>query len=180
MATTSIGTSELRIVRKYPGIALQRVWKNVNTTVLSDHIKSAWYTAVHEIIPTNERLTAIHLTTTTSCVRCGATDTLLHRLISCEEGSVIWTWTKTRIAAILRINPTHIPGEWTLRPTFHHRPPEKHAAIIWIVAHLVAYRLQTQRRLSLTDYMDFLQRTRWKEYHRTPKTLTVGRYLDVL
>ena len=105
MATTSIGTSELRIVRKYPGIALQRVWKNVNTTVLSDHIKSAWYTAVHEIIPTNERLTAIHLTTTTSCVRCGATDTLLHRLISCEEGSVIWTWTKSQDSG----NTMHTP-----------------------------------------------------------------------
>jgi len=36
----------------------------------------------------------IHLTTTTSCVRCGATDTLPHRLIACEEGPVIWTWTK--------------------------------------------------------------------------------------
>jgi len=180
MATTSIGTSELRIVRKYTGIAWQRVWTNVHTTGFSDHIKSAWYTAVHEIIPTNERLAAIHLTTTTSCVRCGATDTLLHRLISCEEGSVIWTWTKTRMAAILRIVPTHIPEEWTLRPNFHHWPLQKQAAIIWIVAHLVAYRLQTQQRLSLTDYMDFFQRASWKEYHRTPKTPTVRRYLDML
>ena len=111
---------------------------------------------------------------------CGATDTLLHRIISCDEGSVIWTWTKTRMAAILRIVPTHIPEEWTLRPNFHHWPLQKQAAIIWIVAHPVAYRLQTQRRLSLTDYMDFLQGARWKEYHRTPKTPTVGRYLDEL
>jgi len=123
MATTSNGTSELRIARKYPGIAWQRVWKNVHTTGLSDPIKSTWYAAIHEIIRTNERLAAIHLTTTTSCVRCGATDTPLHRLIACEEGPVIWTWTKTRIAAILRIHLTHIPGECTLRPTFHHCPP---------------------------------------------------------
>jgi len=34
MATTSIGTSELRIVRKYPGIAWQQVWTNVHTTGL--------------------------------------------------------------------------------------------------------------------------------------------------
>jgi len=122
MATTSNGTSELRIARKYPGIAWQRVWKNVHTTGLSDRIKSTWYATIHEIIPTNERLAAIHLTTTTSCVRCGSTDTLLHRLIACEERPVIWTWTKTRIAAILRIHPTHIPGEWNLRPTFHHCP----------------------------------------------------------
>jgi hypothetical protein len=28
---------------------------------------------------------------------------------------------------------------------------------------------QSQRRLSLTDYMDLLQRARWKDYHRAPK-----------
>jgi len=83
-------------------------------------------------------------------------NTLMHRLIACEEGPVIWTWTKSRIAAILHIHPKHIPGEWILRPTFHHWLPQKQVAIIWIVAHLVAYRLQTQRRLSLTDYMEFL------------------------
>jgi hypothetical protein len=75
------------------------------------------------------------------------------------------------------------PGEWTLSPTFHHwppPPPKKQAALTWIVAHLVAYRRQTQQHLSLNDYMDFLQRARWKEYHRAPKTPTVGRYLHVL
>ena len=59
-------------------------------------------------------------------------------------------------------------------------PPKKQAAIIWIMANIVAYRLQTQRRLSLTDYMDFLQRARCKEYHRALKTPTAGRYLNVL
>jgi hypothetical protein len=78
MATMSNGNSELRIARKYPGIAWQRVWTNVHTAGLSDTIKSTWYAAIHEIIPTNERLAAIRLTTTTSCVRRGATDTLLH------------------------------------------------------------------------------------------------------
>ena len=160
MANRGNGTSELRIARKYPGIAWQRVWTNLHTTGLSDPIKSSWYAAIHEIIPTNERLAAIHLTAITSCVRCGATDTLLHRLIDCEEGPVILNWTKTRIAAIRRIHPKHIPGEWTLRPTFHHWPSQKQAAIIWIVAHLVAYRLQTQRRLSLADCMDSLKRAR--------------------
>ena len=121
MAITSNVTSELRIARKYPGIAW-RVWTSVHTTGLSDPIKSTWNAAIHEIIPTNVLLAAIHLTTITSCVRCGAIDTLLHRLIACEERPVIWTWTKTRIAAILRIHPTHIPGEWNLRPTFHHCP----------------------------------------------------------
>jgi len=110
MNTKSNGTSEPRIVRKYPGIAWQRVWTNVHTTGISDRITLTWYPAINEIIPTNKRLAAIHITTTTSCVRCRATDTLLHRLIACEEGPVIWTWTNTRIAATLRKHPTHTRG----------------------------------------------------------------------
>ena len=39
LATTGNGTNKLRIARKYPGIAWQRVWTNVHTTGLSDPIK---------------------------------------------------------------------------------------------------------------------------------------------
>ena len=131
-------------------MAWQRVWTNLHTTGHSDSINSTWYAAIHDILPANERLATIHLTTTKSCARCRATDTLLHTLIACEEGQVIWNWTKTRLAAILCVHPKHIPGEWTLRPNFHHWPSQKHAAIRWIVAHLVAYRLQTHRRLFLS------------------------------
>jgi hypothetical protein len=60
------------------------------------------------ILPTNERLAAIHLTPTTACSRCGDTDTVLHRISRCQVGPLIWTWTKARIAAILRVpSPTH-------------------------------------------------------------------------
>jgi len=69
--------------------------------------------------------------------------------------------------------------EWTLRPDFQIRLPQKQKAVIWILAHLVAYRLQSQRRLSLLDYMDFLRRVRWRLYNGTqcPKT---GKYLAIL
>ena len=87
---------------------------------------------------------------------------------------------KSQDSDTLRAHPKHISEEWTLHPIFHYWPPQKQAAIVRIVAHLVEFRLQTQRRLSLADYMDFLKRVRWKEHHRATKTLTVGRYLDVL
>ena len=81
-------------------------------------------------------------------------------------------------------NTTHTPQTHTRRvdptPDFPPLASPKQAAIIWIMAHLEAYRLQTQRGLSLTEYMEFLQRARWKENHWTPKKPTVGRYLDVL
>jgi hypothetical protein len=170
-------TSELRIARKYPRISWQRVWAILHAAGLPDSIKSTWYAAIHDVIPTNERLAAIHLTNMTSCSRSGAADTLLHRLTECEKGPAIWTWTRARITAILRVHPEYISEEWTLRPIFRYWPPQTQAAIAWIVVHLVAYRLQTQRRLSLADYMEFLKRARWKECYRATKKPTVGRFL---
>jgi len=59
-------------------------------------------------------------------------------------------------------------------------PPHMHAAILWILAHLVHYRLQTHRSLSLRKYMDFLQRSCWKAYQQVRTRPKQGRYLDVL
>ena len=170
----------MRIVRKYPTLPWQRVWANLHLAGLSDKTKLKRYAAIQDILPTNERLATINLATTTTCSRCGTTDTLQHRITECEEGAVIWNWTRARIAAILRVEKKYVSEEWTLRPTFHFWPPQRHAAIVWMIAHLVVYRLQNQRRLSLTDYMDFLHRARWKEYHRQTKRSVVGKYLDVL
>ena len=58
-------------------------------------------------------------------------------------------------------------------------PPQRHASVIWIVAHFVYYRLQNNRRLSLRDYIDFVKRARWKQIEQTGRTNT-GRYLEVL
>ena len=47
---------------------------------------------------------------------------LIHYFIDWLRGR-----TKTRMAAILRIHPKHIPGEWTIRPNFHYWPPPTEA-----------------------------------------------------
>jgi hypothetical protein len=74
---------------------------------------------------------------------CGNTDSLQHRLTQCVEGSVIWNWTHTRLAAITHTDSRHIPEEWTLRPDFHFWPPPKQAALLWILANLVEYQTQS-------------------------------------
>jgi len=67
-------------------------------------IKSTWYAAIQGIIPTNERLDAISLVDTNSCMRCRKNDSLKHRITECKEGPVIWNWTRARTAALLRVN----------------------------------------------------------------------------
>ena len=158
---------EIRIVTKYPNTAWGRVWKNLHSNALPTTIISTWYVTIHDTVSTNARLAAIHLTPTSTCPNCGLEDTIQHRITDCGEGPITWNWTQTRLGMILRMNPTYIPKEWTTRPDFTLWPPQRHAAFLWIIAQLVHYRLQTHRRLSLSDFKDFLRRSRWKPRPRT-------------
>ena len=49
-----------------------------------------------------------------------------------------------------------------------------------MIAHLVEYRMQRQRRLSLSDYIDFLRRARWKDYQKAARQQIVGNYLNII
>jgi hypothetical protein len=139
-----------------------------------------WYEAIHDIIPTNQRLAAINMVPNMNCTTCGDTDTIAHRLNKCKEGPVIWNWIKARMAAILRVHPSCIQEKWLCVPTYTIWPAQKQNAITCIVAHFVYYRLQTQRRQSLKELMDFLHRARWKVYHHPRRKCQMGRYLEVL
>jgi hypothetical protein len=133
--------SAIRIVRKFPDTNWERVWKNLHASVVSDTIKSTWHTAIHGIIPTNERLAAINLTATSECSKCGQTDSLQHRIPECGEGPIIWNWASKTLGIMLRMNHKYIPQDWTLRPAFHHWPAQRQAAILWLLAHFVHCRL---------------------------------------
>jgi hypothetical protein len=172
--------SELRIVRKFPSMNWKRVWKNLHASAAPVAIKSTCCTVIHGLTPTNERLAAINFTDTITCTSCGHLDSQQHRITQCGEGPIIWTLTKKISCVIIRMNHRYIPQDWTLRPAFQHWPAQKQAAVLWILAHLVHYRLQTERRLSLLDYVDFLLRARCKFYHQARRPIVTGSYLDVL
>jgi hypothetical protein len=154
-------TSELRIVKKNPGFPWGRIWTNLHAAMVPDMVKSAWYALIHDIVPTNNRLAAIRLTATSSCARCGEPESILHAITECMEGRLIWTWTRVGLGMILRMDPRHLPPDWPIRPAFQSWSPQKQAAMLWIIAHLVYHRLQSNRPLSLKDFMDFLRRARW-------------------
>jgi hypothetical protein len=178
LAANSEDVTSLRITRKYPATPWKRAWRNLHTAEASDTVISTWYQAIHDILPTNERLETIRLTDTSLCVKCRKTDTIQHRIVERGEGPLIWHWTRTKIATILKMDPRSIPVEWTVSPDAQIRHPQNQTAVMWLIAHLVAYRLQPQRRLSMIDYMEFLRRARWRLYNitRRPKR---GKYLDI-
>jgi hypothetical protein len=122
MAEAERETPEMRVTQKHPTVPWTRVWNILHTAWVSEHIKSLWYTVIHDLIPTNEHLAAIHLTETDRCSQCGKVDTLQHRLTDYGQGVLIWNWTRARIAALLCMDTRIIPDEWPLRPTFQFWP----------------------------------------------------------
>ena len=159
MERAATGNSEIRIIKQLPQVDWNLVWKNLHTAPISETLKSAWYNIIHDLIPTKERLAAIHLADSNLCDKCAKTDTLIHRLTDCSPSADIWHWTRIRLAIISRTDQRYIPIEWINRPHFHLWPPQRHKATMWIIAHLV-WCITKEHRLSLTDYIDFLRRAK--------------------
>jgi hypothetical protein len=149
--------ADMSITRFWPNTDWETVWKNLHPAPVSGTTKAVWYRILHDIIPTNERLHKIGLSSTDQCRRCDKKDTIQHRLIECGNGEIVWKWTRQKIATMLRMDPRYIPPEWILRPHFKLWPPQRHRAILWVLAQLVLYRVHQRRPLTLNDYMDFLR-----------------------
>jgi hypothetical protein len=118
-------TSELpvmRITRLWDNTDWTTVWSNIHGTPVHEDIKMDCYRAVLDIVPTQDRLHRIHMAATNLCRQCNVVDNLSHRLLECDEGQVMWDWTKGRIAIILRATVRHTPDVWPLRPTFNIWP----------------------------------------------------------
>jgi hypothetical protein len=113
-----------RIERKYPGTIWKRVWTNLHASPLGENTKSIWYSAIHDIVPTRSRLVEINITDAPDCQTCGKDDTLLHRIIDCQQGNLIWNTTREIIGYMLRTDPRNIPSIWTVRPDFKLWPAQ--------------------------------------------------------
>jgi hypothetical protein len=106
------GGTVMRIEQKWRHTSWIRVWTNLWSTPVDDRLIGTWYTIIHDIVPTGDRLHVIHLTTDYLCLTCQVQDTLLHRLTECGEGARHWLWIKTRLAVMLRMYPHYIPADW--------------------------------------------------------------------
>ena len=154
----------MRDIKLHPNTQWNRVWHNLHVAWVSEKLKAVWYTAIHDIVPTHDRLAKIRLRASNLCKLYGRADTIQHRLTEGTEGAALWKTTRSQIATILRTDPANFRPERTLRPCFQFWPPQRQGAVLWILTHMVYYRLQ--RRVTPDNYADFLQRARWKVYHK--------------
>jgi len=169
----------MRVQKLWPYIDWLRIWKNLNDAPVSEDTRCIWYHVIHDIIPTNVRLHRINTIPSDTCRRCTATDTLEYRLLACGQGRKIWYYTKTLLARMMRTIPTSIPDDWPFRPHFSTWPSQKHRALLWLLANIVIFRMQQQSDLTLQDYINFLNRTRWKLMRDKNGRNLVGNYLTL-
>jgi hypothetical protein len=78
------------------------------------------------------------------------------------------------------MDPVNIPDTWLLRPDFLIWPPQRHRAVLWMLAHMAVYRTTNERTLNKHDYLDFLRRGRWKFHSLPARRRLVGNYLSIL
>jgi hypothetical protein len=131
-----------RIRRKQPEHTWKRTWQNISEKHLTTTIRAMGFRAVHDIIPTNERLYRIRLSDIPMCRTCNQTDTTLHHVMSCMGARDVWHWTRFRNAIMLRPDPRNVPFTWLLFPTLHIWPAPRHNAIIWLLCHEVYFSLR--------------------------------------
>jgi exonuclease III len=174
------GVKTMRVEAKWPSVRWGNVWKNLCKAPVSETARMHWYKVIHDLEPTNEHLYKIGISTTDACKKCHRQDMLMHRLIECGEGEVIWGHARNKMAQILRTAPGRIPAEWLIHPQVIIWPPKRNKAILWIMAQVIHFRTQSQWKLTLQDYMDFMRRQRWKLMLTTDATDKVGNYLVVI
>jgi hypothetical protein len=133
---------EMRIQRIWPNSTWMRIWHNLHDAPVTDDIKTTWYRAIHDIIPTHARLKRINMITSPLCRECNTDDDIQHRIVDCGEGRQMWDWTKDKLTEILETTPNQILDEWVTRPYFIIWPPKWRRAALWIIANFVDWRLR--------------------------------------
>jgi hypothetical protein len=149
----------LRVETKWTHIDWNQVWHNLHITPEEEPIKDTWYKILHDI-PAKERLHTIHLSGSDMCDACNVPDTIHHHLVECGERARTWACTKYRLGLILRTYPRQIPDDWLYRPKFRRWPPQRHRAVMWILANVVEYQGRRGTQPSRCDLYDFFQRSR--------------------
>ncbi|KAK3922815.1 Transposon TX1 uncharacterized 149 kDa protein [Frankliniella fusca] len=147
-------------------------WHAISRSWHGSATRSRWYTAVHDVVATECRLHAVGRVQSANCARCGARDTLLHRLTECGAAGEIWGWVRRAIGPL--------PNDILIRPDMRWQPKQRCAAHQWVLGKTVRYVLEEQiDTVSLRSFHRFL-----KEAHGQLDTATApkrfGTYLKFI
>ena len=105
--------------------------------------------------------------------------TLVTVSLNVSKGN-IWTWTKQRLAWILRTIPERIPSDWLLRPHFTLWPSKTATCSVVGVSQSSHIPNPTTTGTDVTRLIDLKMRSKWKLYQSNEREASVGNYLSVI
>lgn len=125
-----------RMQAKAPDAYWPRVWANVGEVTLPTDVRDSWWTAVHDLVATRDRLHRIGRSETRTCPTCRVPDTLHHRVTACGDARTAWGWARMTLTRLLGVTAT---VRTLLRPDFDHANHERRAAAAWVAAHTIHF-----------------------------------------
>lgn len=109
-----------------------QVWAALGTRTLTTSQRSNWYKVVTNITRTQYRLHRINRSPDPYCVRCGAVDTVVHRLSQCTwQARQAWAVCADKVAYLLGVPVT---SDLIVRPAMGNAPKDKRAEAAMLVA----------------------------------------------
>lgn len=160
---------EPRVHAIRPALDWTTVWARVSSATLPTDARASWFLAVHDAVPTNERLHAIRWGDMTSpaCARCGQVDTLVHRLTACGDAAAnIWRWVRAKVAPLL-LDPGDATPEILVAPGAPAVSNDASVAIAWTLGTVVHYAV-TRSNFTWASFLAHVQKNKSIALERAP------------
>jgi hypothetical protein len=164
-----------RVEAMRPSTDWDLAWSRVSAKVLPQDVRASWFTAVHDVLPTNERLHSIAWAQIDSplCRRCGQLDSLLHRLTECGPSRrTIWRWTARKVADLSAADITAITPEMLIAPDLHVEDEGREAAIAWVLGTMVHF-MVTRGDPEVGTFVFYMRRRREEAVELAPEQLAI-------
>jgi hypothetical protein len=144
----------IRVTTTLPNTNWEQVWTMIGSRFLTMRARSVWFSAVHDIWATNDRLFRIQRSDCDRCSRCGRLDTVLHRITTCGEAESVWAWLKGKVESIAGVT---VSQDFVIRPDTILTDRKKSNAIAWITGFTVCAVLSEPSSPPLADITHTIQ-----------------------
>ena len=155
-----------------------QIWRNISASHLLPSAHSTWFRVVNDIIDTAEKRHRLRFGASALCSICGSTDTLVHRLTSCDLVRQTWHSLTRLVGHMCRTIPTAVQPEMVLYPDFTLFPQTRHNSVIWLLANSVEFLLSPRRHRTYVTYADFLEE-RYRRFEPSRRKALFANYLEI-
>lgn len=124
-----------KIQEHFPGYDWQCIFNNLQFVSKITDAFDIWYRLIHNIIPLNQRLYELGISSSAECSSCHQIDDLRHRITTCNSNHLLWTKYLYMVSILLHTSPRNLSFDDLIRfPAYRYFPPRKKKFLLWLTA----------------------------------------------